>query len=93
MLLLLAMPLLAGAWRAVGVAVAVLIPVAVAFARVGLGVHYLTDVTAGLVLGVAWLTVTSAVFEWWRRDVGLPPAPVTEAEPEVAEGVPEPRAG
>jgi membrane-associated phospholipid phosphatase len=92
-LLLLAMPLLAGAWRAVGVAVAVLIPVAVAFARVGLGVHYLTDVTAGLVLGVAWLTVTSAVFEWWRRDVGLPPAPVTEAEPEVAEGVPEPRAG
>jgi membrane-associated phospholipid phosphatase len=92
-LLLLAMPLLAGAWRAVGVAVAVLIPVAVAFARVGLGVHYLTDVTAGLVLGVAWLTVTSAVFEWWRRDVGLPPALVTEAEPEVAEGVPEPRAG
>ena len=92
-LLLLAMPLLAGAWRAVGVAVAVLIAVAVAFARVGLGVHYLTDVTAGLVLGVAWLTVTSAVFEWWRRDVGLPPAPVTEAEPEVAEGVPEPRAG
>jgi undecaprenyl-diphosphatase len=65
----------------------------VAFARVGLGVHYLTDVTAGLVLGLAWLTATSAVFEWWRRDVGLPPSPATEAEPELSTGVPEPRAG
>lgn len=93
LLLLLVMPLLRGAWRAVAVALAVLIPVVVCFARVGLGVHYLADVTAGLVLGVAWLAVTSAVFEWWRRDVGLPPAPATEAEPELGEGVPEPRAG
>jgi hypothetical protein len=42
---------------------------------------------------VAWLAVTSAVFEWWRRDVGLPPAPATEAEPELGEGVPEPHSG
>jgi membrane-associated phospholipid phosphatase len=73
--------------------VAVLAVLTVCFARVGLGVHYLSDVSAGVLIGVAWLAVTSAVFEWWRRDVGLPPAPVTEAEPEVAEGVPEPRAG
>jgi len=89
-LLLLAMPLLRGAWRAVAVALAVLVPVVVCFARVGLGVHYLSDVTAGAVLGIAWLTVTSAIFEWWRREVGLPPAPPTEAEPELGQGLPEP---
>ena len=92
-LLLLVMPLLRRAFRGVALAVAVLVPLVVAFARVGLGVHYLTDVTAGLVLGVAWVTATSAVFEWWRRDVGLPPSPATEAEPELSTGVPEPRAG
>jgi len=86
-------PLLSPRWRAVAWAAAVLAVLAVCFARVGLGVHYLSDVTAGVVIGVAWLAATSAVFEWWRRDVGLPPAPVTEAEPELGEGVPEPRTG
>ena len=86
-------PLLSPRWRAVAWVAAVLAVLAVCFARVGLGVHYLTDVTAGVVLGVAWLAVTSAVFEWWRRDVGLPPAPATETEPELEQGVPEPRAG
>jgi len=56
-------------------------------------VHYLTDVVAGWVLGIAWLAVTAVVFEAWRRDVGLPPSPATEAEPELAEGVPEPGVG
>ncbi|HZB50050.1 MAG TPA: phosphatase PAP2 family protein [Mycobacteriales bacterium] len=92
-LLLLAMPLLRGAWRAVAWGLAILVPVVVCFARVGLGVHYLSDVTAGAVLGLGWLVVTSAIFEWWRREVGLPPAPATEAEPELGEGVPEPRTG
>jgi membrane-associated phospholipid phosphatase len=40
-------------------AIAVLIPIAVAFSRVGLGVHYPSDVLGGLALGWAW------VF-WWR---------------------------
>ena len=93
LLVLVAAPLLPRWWRPVAWAVAVLAVLAVCFARVGLGVHYLSDVTAGVVIGVAWLAATSAVFEWWRRDVGLPPAPATEAEPELGEGVPEPRAG
>lgn len=93
LLVLVLAPLLPRRWRPVARAVAVLAVLAVCFARVGLGVHYLSDVTAGVVIGVAWLAVTSAVFEWWRRDVGLPPAPVTEAEPELGEGVPEPRTG
>ena len=79
-------------WRPVGWAVAILAVLTVCFARVGLGVHYLSDVTAGVLIGVAWLALTSAVFQWWRREVGLPPAPPTEAEPELGEDVPEPKA-
>jgi membrane-associated phospholipid phosphatase len=93
-LLLLVTPLLRRRpWRAVAIAAAVLIPLVVGFARIGLGVHYLSDVVAGELLGLGWVTVTAVAFEAWRRDVGLPPAPPTEAEPELAEGVPEPTNG
>jgi len=77
----------------VAIAVAILIPLVVAFARVGLGVHYLSDVVAGMLLGLGWVVVTAAAFEAWRRDVGLPPAPPTEAEPELGRDVPEPEPG
>jgi undecaprenyl-diphosphatase len=90
LLILVLGPLLPRRWRPVGWAAAILAVLAVCFARVGLGVHYLSDVTAGVVIGIAWLAVTSAIFEWWRRDVGLPPAPATEAEPELADGEREP---
>jgi membrane-associated phospholipid phosphatase len=90
LLILVLGPLLPRRWRPVGWAVAILAVLAVCFARVGLGVHFLSDVTAGVVIGAAWLAVTSAIFEWWRRDVGLPPAPATEAEPELADGQHEP---
>lgn len=89
-LLLLVMPLLRRRWRPVAIAVAILIPLVVAFARVGLGVHYLSDVVAGMLLGLGWVVVTAAAFEAWRRDVGLPRSPATEAEPELGEHVPEP---
>jgi membrane-associated phospholipid phosphatase len=89
-LLLLVMPLLRGGWRVLAVVVAVAIPVAVGFARIGLGVHFLSDVVAGELLGLAWVAITAAVFRAWRRDVGLPEAPRTEAEPELAEDRPEP---
>ena len=81
-LLLLVMPLLHGRWRALAVAVAVAIPVATGFARIGLGVHFLSDVVAGELLGLAWGATTTATFRAWRHDVGLPRAPWTEAEPE-----------
>ena len=90
LLILVLGPVLPRRWRPVGWGLTILAVVAVCFARVGLGVHFLSDVTAGVVIGVAWLAVTSAVFEWWRRDVGLPPAPATQAEPELGDGVPEP---
>jgi membrane-associated phospholipid phosphatase len=87
-LLLLVMPLVRGRWRAVAVGVAIAIPVAVGFARIGLGVHYLSDVVAGELLGLAWVATTAAIFRAWRRDVGLPAAPHTEAEPELADELP-----
>ena len=92
-LLLLVTPLLRRRWRAVAIAVAILIPPVVAFARVGLGVHYLSDVVAGELLGLGWVVLTAAAFQAWRRDVGLPPAPATEAEPELGDNVPEPSGG
>ena len=81
-LLLLVMPLLRGRRRAVAVGVAIAIPVATGFARIGLGVHFLSDVVAGEVLGLAWVATTASIFRAWRHDVGLPRAPWTEAEPE-----------
>lgn len=82
-LLLLVMPLLRRArGRAVAVTVAIAVPVATGFARIGLGVHFLSDVVAGELLGLAWVAVTASVFRSWRHDVGLPRAPWTEAEPE-----------
>lgn len=92
-LLLLLGPLLSRAWRVVAWVAAGLIVLLVGFARVGLGVHYVTDVVAGWVLGIGWLIATATVFEAWRREVGLPPSPATEAEPDLADGVPEPGTG
>ena len=92
-LLLLVTPLLRRRWRVVAIVAAILIPLVVAFARVGLGVHYLSDVVAGELLGLGWIVLTAAAFEAWRRDVGLPPAPPTEAEPELGDNVPEPSSG
>ena len=86
-------PLLSRGWKRVAWVAAALAVLAVGFSRVGLGVHFLTDVVAGWMLGLAWLAATAAAFEAWRRDVGLPPSRVTEAEPELGDGVPEPRAG
>lgn len=70
--------------------VSVLAVLLVCFARITLGVHYLTDVTAGVIIGILWLLLTAAAFHAWRRDVGLPDAPLDEPEPELASGRPEP---
>ncbi|HST66820.1 MAG TPA: phosphatase PAP2 family protein [Mycobacteriales bacterium] len=84
-LLLLVMPLLRGGWRALAVGVAVAVPLAVGFARIGLGVHFLSDVLAGELLGLVWVATMAWTFRAWRRDVGLPEGPKTEAEPELSE--------
>jgi undecaprenyl-diphosphatase len=50
-------------WRNLLIVIAVVIAVAVAWSRVYLGVHYPTDVVAGLMLGWSWALL---VFQWAR---------------------------
>jgi undecaprenyl-diphosphatase len=50
-------------WRELVIVIAILIALAVAWSRVYLGVHYPTDVIAGLLLGWSWALL---VFHWVR---------------------------
>ena len=57
-------------------ALAVGVPLLVAATRVLLGVHYASDVVAGLLVGWSWAAASTAVFAQWRderagRDVPL----------------------
>jgi undecaprenyl-diphosphatase len=84
-LLLAFMPFIARRWRPVAIAGYLAIVAAIALSRLGLGVHFLSDVIGGFVLGLAWLLVGTAAFSIWRRERGRPEVEVTEgAEPEVA---------
>ena len=81
-LLLVFLPLLRGAWRWVAVGAAVVYVLAIGFARVTLGVHYVSDVLAGYVLGAAWVAAMIAAFNAWRRERGRPAAdPAQGLEP------------
>jgi undecaprenyl-diphosphatase len=83
-LALVALPLVARAARPGLLAVAVAVPLVVCATRVLLGVHYLSDVTAGFVLGVGWTAVCAAVVTVWRQERGRPVAPLREGiEPEL----------
>ena len=57
-LLALAWPLLGRAGRAVAATVAVVVAVSTSFTRIALGVHFLSDVLAGALLGLAWVAVS-----------------------------------
>jgi undecaprenyl-diphosphatase len=62
---------------------------AIGFSRLTLGVHYVSDVLGGYVLGAAWLLASVAAFEIWREDRGRRPTkPLEEGvEPEEAKAV------
>ncbi|MDQ6712387.1 MAG: phosphatase PAP2 family protein [Candidatus Dormibacteraeota bacterium] len=69
---------LARGWREAAIALGVAIAIAVAWSRVYLGVHYPTDVLAGLLLGWGWSLL---VYHWARPkliqdhpDMGKPAA-------------------
>ena len=51
---------------------AVLLSALVAASRVLLGVHFLSDVMAGLLIGLGWAALCTAVFAAWRAEEGRP---------------------
>lgn len=86
-LLLAFMPFIPPRWRGRAIAGYVLLVTLIAASRLGLGVHYLSDVIGGIVLGAAWLCVSVATFRIWRREQRKPAGEVMEGvEPEVAAG-------
>ncbi|HEU4424439.1 MAG TPA: phosphatase PAP2 family protein [Pilimelia sp.] len=87
-LLLIFLPVASRRVRAVAISIFATIVVLVGFTRVALGVHYVSDVLAGWLLGLAWLGVTAYAFRLWRREAGKSEPPLTEGiEPEAADEI------
>ncbi|MEU1686423.1 phosphatase PAP2 family protein [Micromonospora sp. NPDC005707] len=87
-LLLVFLPAVAPRWRKPAIAVAGLLVVLIGLTRIALGVHFVSDVLGGWLLGAAWLGVTAYAFRLWRRERGRPVPPLTEGlEPEAGEEI------
>ncbi len=76
-------------WRLVTWGAALAVVLLVGFSRIGLGVHYLSDVVAGWLVGVGWLACAAVAFEAWRRSSGLPARAPSEVVEEGLEPVSE----
>lgn len=85
-LVLLILPRLSAWGRLLTWVIAWFLVVSVAYTRVALGVHWVSDVVAGVMLGVAVLAGTVAAFETWRREQGRKPLtpPIEGIEPRAA---------
>lgn len=84
-LLLVFLPILSGVWRRVAIALAVVMTLAIGFSRIALGVHFLSDVVGGYILGAAWVAAMAAAFNAMRVDRGKPRVDVRRGlEPEEA---------
>ncbi|WP_307868141.1 phosphatase PAP2 family protein [Micromonospora sp. C95] len=78
----------AARYRKLFTAAVALLVAAIGVTRIALGVHYLTDVLAGWLLGALWLSVTAYAFRLWRREAGHPVAPLDDGpEPEAAKAI------
>jgi membrane-associated phospholipid phosphatase len=69
-LLLVFLPALRGPWRRLAILLAILMVLGIGLSRVALGVHYVSDVLAGYVLGAAWVAAMTAAFNAWRLERG-----------------------
>ena len=83
--LLVLLPVVPAARRRLAVALGVVVVAVVGLTRIALGVHFVSDVLAGWLVGAAWLLATATAFRAWRRHEGLAVAPADDGlEPEVA---------
>lgn len=84
-LLLIFLPVIGRRWRPAVAAVATVMVLLIGFSRIALGVHYVSDVVGGLLIGGAWLLALAAAFSAWRRERNLPPSDLDRGlEPESA---------
>jgi len=92
-LLLVFLPLLDGPRRRLAIAATVVLAALIGFSRLSLGVHYVTDILGGYLLGAAWLIASVAAFEIWREERGRRAThPLEEGvEPEESEDLVEHR--
>ncbi|MFC5825263.1 phosphatase PAP2 family protein [Nonomuraea insulae] len=83
-IVLLVLPMLSRWEKVLAWVLACFLVVSVGYTRIALGVHWVSDVAAGIVLGVAVIAATTAAFETWRREQGRRPAspPADGVEPE-----------
>lgn len=72
-LLLVFLPALSRRVRLASIGAYVVLVAAIAYSRLALGVHFLSDVIGGVVLGAAWLAASTAAFEIWRTERGRRP--------------------
>ena len=68
-ILIVVVPLMRPVWRWVTVALAIMLLALIGFARVTLGVHYLSDVIGGWIFAAGWTAATCAGFRIWRKKV------------------------
>ncbi|HEX7154658.1 MAG TPA: phosphatase PAP2 family protein [Thermoanaerobaculia bacterium] len=54
-------------WRAAALSLAATMAVSISASRVYLGVHWISDVAAGLVAGTIWVVTTTVAYESFRR--------------------------
>ncbi|MEY2461112.1 MAG: hypothetical protein QOG30_2942 [Acidimicrobiaceae bacterium] len=79
------LPVLPRRWRPVALGFVVVLVLAIGSSRLFLGVHFVSDVIGGFVLGLAWLAASTAAFSIWRTEEGKKPVEVTQGvEPEAA---------
>ena len=84
-LLLVFFPVMSRIWRRRALIGVVALVLAIGFTRLALGVHYISDVLGGYVLGLAWLAASTAAFSIWRVERGWRPVePIEGLDPEAA---------
>jgi len=85
-LLLIFLPLVPKRFRRLAIGGTVGLVLLIGVARLGLGVHFLSDVIGGYVLGIAWLSASTAAFSVWRVERGKKPVDSLQegVEPEAA---------
>ncbi len=76
--LIVAWPLMKRGWRWAAFAVGLALVLLIGFARVTLGVHYLSDVVGGWIFAAGWVAATCAAFRLWRKhaDPASPSGPL-----------------